>query len=151
MPTGRRMLDEQGSSECMGQPRRFRRKRLLLAEDDTAFRMLLRQSFMMGGYEVVAVEDGMEMLETIAHSLSTGIDSDDFDVVVSDVRMPGWTGLNVLASMRDLPDPPPVVLITAFGDERLHEQAERAGAVAVLDKPFELDDLLDLVNRLTKR
>jgi FixJ family two-component response regulator len=44
--------------------------------------------------------------------------------------------------------PPPIVLITAFGDERLHEQAMKAGAIAVLDKPFELDDLCALVNRL---
>jgi FixJ family two-component response regulator len=62
--------------------------------------------------------------------------------------MPGWTGLNVLITMSHQVSPPPIVLITAFGDERLHEQAMKAGAIAVLDKPFELDDLCALVNRL---
>ena len=76
------------------------------------------------------------------------MDKDRFDVVVSDVRMPGWSGVNVLLTMRHQADPCPIVLITAFGDERLHEQAMKAGAFAILDKPFELDDLRALVNRL---
>jgi FixJ family two-component response regulator len=89
-----------------------------------------------------------ELLERLSTSLSAGLDHDRFDVVVSDVRMPGWSGLNVLITMSHQVKPPPIVLITAFGDERLHEQAMKAGAIAVLDKPFELDDLCALVNRL---
>jgi DNA-binding response OmpR family regulator len=44
------------------------------------------------------------------------------------------------------PNVPPVVFITAFGDEELHEQAHHAGAVAVLDKPFDIDELRAFVN-----
>jgi len=127
---------------------RTQRRRLLLAEDDAAFRTLLQVALAGDGYDVVAVTDGSELLERLSVSLSAGSANDRFDVVVSDVRMPGWTGLNVLLSMRHEANPPPVVLITAFGDERLHEQCMKAGAVAVLDKPFELDDLRALVSRL---
>ena len=129
---------------------RTRPRRLLLAEDDAAFRTLLQQALAGEGFDVVAVKDGTELLERLSTSLSAGVDSDRFDAVVSDVRMPGWSGLNVLLTMRHQTNPPPIVLITAFGDERLHEQAMKAGAVAVLDKPFELDDLCALVNRLTE-
>lgn len=132
----------------LAQAPRTQRRRLLLAEDDAAFRTLLQMALVGDGYDVVAVKDGAELLERLSVSLSSGSANDRFDVVVSDVRMPGWTGLNVLLSMRHEANPPPVVLITAFGDERLHEQAMKAGAVAVLDKPFELDDLRALVSRL---
>lgn len=137
-----------GSLGELAQEPRARCGRLLLAEDDEAFRTLLRQALAHEGYDVVAVKDGAELLEQLSTSLAVGLDHDRFDVVVSDVRMPGWTGLNVLITMSHQAKPPPIVLITAFGDERLHEQAMKAGAVAVLDKPFELDDLCDLVNRL---
>jgi CheY-like chemotaxis protein len=129
---------------------RTRPRRLLLAEDDAAFRTLLQQALADEGFDVVAVKDGTELLERLSTSLSGGVGRDRFDAVVSDVRMPGWSGLSVLLTMRHQTNPPPIVLITAFGDERLHEQAMKAGAVAVLDKPFELDDLCALVNRLTE-
>jgi CheY-like chemotaxis protein len=132
----------------LAQSSRKQRRCLLLAEDDEAFRTLLQLALAGDGYDVVAVKDGTELLEQLSVSLSSGSANDRFDVVVSDVRMPGWTGLNVLLTMRHEANPPPIVLITAFGDERLHEQAMKAGAIAVLDKPFELDDLRAIVSRL---
>lgn len=137
-----------GAQGELAQEPRTRRGRLLLAEDDEAFRTLLQQALAYEGYDVMAVKDGTELLERLSGSLSAGLDEERFDVVVSDVRMPGWSGLNVLITMSHQVNPPPIVLITAFGDERLHEQAMKAGAIAVLDKPFEIDDLCALVNRL---
>ena len=81
-------------------------------------------------------------------SLAESPAAEAFDVVVSDVRMPGWTGINVLATLARQSRRPPAILITAFGDDNLHEQAERAGAVAVLDMPFELDELQVLIDRV---
>jgi CheY-like chemotaxis protein len=127
---------------------RVRRKRVLLAEDDSAFRALLGQHLERGGFEVVAVADGTEVLERLSYYRSGEADDEGFDIVVSDVRMPGWTGLNILATMRQDVRAPPVVLLTAFGDDELHRQAYRIGASAVLDKPVELDDLRALVGRL---
>ena len=137
-----------GSPGELAQEPRTRCGRLLLAEDDEAFRTLLQQALAHEGFDVVVVKDGTELLERLSGSLSAGLDKDRFDVVVSDVRMPGWSGVNVLITMSHQANPPPIVLITAFGDERLHEQAMKAGAFAILDKPFELDDLCALVNRL---
>ena len=137
-----------GSPANLAQEPRTRPGRLLLAEDDPAFSTLLQLAFAGDGYDVVVVKDGTELLERLSGSLSPGSSNERFDVVVSDVRMPGWTGLNVLLTMRHQANPPPTVLITAFGDEKLHEQAMKAGAIAVLDKPFELDDLRALVQHL---
>jgi CheY-like chemotaxis protein len=141
--------DGLGSPEKEEQEPRARRRRILLAEDDAAFCALLQEAFARDGYDVVAVRDGTELLERLGGLSFGSSEAETFDVVVSDVRMPGWTGLNVLVTMgRAESSPPPVVLITAFGDERLHEQAMKAGAIAVLDKPFEIDDLRAIVNRL---
>jgi CheY-like chemotaxis protein len=120
--------------------------RVLVAEDDDGFRDLLRDALVREGYDVVAVSSGIELLERLAGSLSSH--GEAFGVVISDVRMPGWSGLDVLASLVSEPMAPPVVLITAFGDERLHEQALSAGAAAILDKPFDLETLCDLVDRV---
>jgi two-component system response regulator (stage 0 sporulation protein F) len=150
MPDVRDLKPAPSESSSPEKPRpAFHPKRLLLAEDDAAFRELLRQSLMRAGYEVVAVADGTELLEQLAKSRSGDSQRAPFDVVVSDVRMPGWTGMNALATLRSRHQTPPVILITAFGDEPLHEQAKRAGAVAVFDKPFDIDDLHMLLDRLT--
>jgi CheY-like chemotaxis protein len=108
----------------------------------------LQQALEREGYDVVAVKDGTELLERFRGSLSAGLDKERFDVVVSDLRMPGWLRLNVLMTMSHEVKPPPIVLVTAFGDERLHEHGIRVGATAVLNKPFAVDDLCALVNRL---
>ena len=70
------------------------------------------------------------------------------DLVVSDVRMPGLGGFEAVAWLRELGCRAPVILITAFGDRFVHAEGVRAGAVRVLDKPFELDQLRQLVREL---
>ena len=70
------------------------------------------------------------------------------DLVISDIRMPGASGLDVLATLHSANQPVPVVLMTAFGDRQTHEQALKMGEAALIDKPFELDELLSLANRL---
>jgi len=118
--------------------------RILLAEDDTALRGLLAVSLRKDGHEITQAADGTEILEVLAADCST-TGHFTFDLVISDVRMPGWSGLDVLVGIRQLADPPPVLLITAFGDDNLHEQALHLGAVATLDKPFDLDDFRKVV------
>lgn len=63
------------------------------------------------------------------------------DVIIMDIRMPSRTGLEVLADLRKYDCHVPVVLITAFGARDVHEKARQLGAVAVFDKPFDVDDL----------
>ena len=70
------------------------------------------------------------------------------DLVVTDVQMPGATGMRVLSHVRRAHPTVPVILITAFGSAELHAQAKRLGAATVLDKPFDLAELRKLVQRL---
>jgi len=68
-------------------------------------------------------------------------------LVVTDMRMPGMSGLDLLAHIRQRPHPPKVVMITAHGNERLAVEATKLGAYDYFRKPFELDELVTVVRR----
>jgi len=121
--------------------------RILLAEDDYDMRILLAWSLRESGYEVVECPDGIHLLDHVG-SFFPPADPEDFDLIISDIRMPGVTGLEVLEGTREYKGFPPMILITAFGDEETHEQARRLGAVAIFDKPFDIDDLLTKVREI---
>jgi CheY-like chemotaxis protein len=67
---------------------------------------------------------------------------EDFDLIVSDIRMPGVTALEVVEGVQQYGGLPPIILITAFGDKDTHMRAYELGVAAVFDKPFEFDGLL---------
>jgi CheY-like chemotaxis protein len=115
------------------------RRRVLLVEDDPEMRELMALALRGDGYEVREAADGLEALRLLGAEENPGI-----DLVVSDVRMPGCSGLEMLQRLRGRPSQIPVVLVTAFGDRETHARARRLGA-ALLDKPFELNDLRELV------
>jgi CheY-like chemotaxis protein len=62
-------------------------------------------------------------------------------VIVSDIRLPGYSGFDLLEALHDAQCDTPVILMTAFGDQETHDKARRLGAVAIFDKPFDADDL----------
>ncbi len=121
---------------------------VLLAEDDEELRVLLARALRKDGHQVIEAQDGSELLEKIAADFIDGGGLSGIDVVVSDIRMPGWTGMNVLFGLRNAGCNVPVVLITAFGEQKTHDAAARLGAACVLDKPFDIDDLRQTVSRV---
>jgi two-component system, response regulator, stage 0 sporulation protein F len=117
-----------------------RRARIVLAEDDLEMRTLLVDSLVREGHEVTAAQNGLQMIREIRLLLLRG-DPMPIDLIISDERMPGMSGLEFLSVLREARLPIPFILITGFGDERTHERALRLGASAVFDKPFDIDDL----------
>lgn len=122
--------------------------RILVAEDDSELRALIATELRSSGFEVVEARDGEALLGRIADAVQTGGTVDGYDVVVSDVRMPKFTAIDVLVGARSLLTRTPVVLITAFGDPKLHERALRLGAAAVLDKPIDMGELVAEIRRI---
>lgn len=115
-------------------------RRVLVAEDDPALRRLIVDALIAEGFEVSEARDGLELIE-IAEA-SAREDGSVPELVVTDVRMPGMTGFCALEALRTLLAQTAVLVITAFSDDEARAEARRLGAVGVLDKPFELDDLL---------
>jgi CheY-like chemotaxis protein len=118
--------------------------RLLLAEDDGPFRYLLTSALRKDGYQIVAVSNGVDLMDILGDSLSPDGTFAPFDLVLSDLRMPGWPGIEALAKVGQSPGMPPFILFTAFGDEDTHKRALEIGALTLLDKPFDVDYLREL-------
>jgi DNA-binding response OmpR family regulator len=125
--------------------------RIVVAEDDGEMRALIAGGLRRGGFEVVELGNGWQLLECLARNHLNPDDPEQVvDLVISDVRMPGKSGLDVLAGLRWADWPVPVILITAFGDRHTHAEARRLGAIAVFDKPFAVCDLCTMtLNLLT--
>ena len=117
---------------------------ILLAEDDADLRELLSFSLVRAGYLVTSCSNGLDLLERL-------LQPQDYDLVISDLRMPALTGLEVLEYLHDIEDRPPFICMTAFGDAKTHESAQCLGAAATIDKPFDLDEMLDLVHSTCSR
>jgi CheY-like chemotaxis protein len=117
---------------------RLRHPRLLLAEDDVEMRALLVRHLRQAGFEVTPVASGDEALDQLADAI---LSEQHFELVIADIRMPGCSGLHLLAGVRKRDWHMPVILITAFGNSDTHHEARRLGAYAVFDKPFDFDDL----------
>jgi CheY-like chemotaxis protein len=116
------------------------RRRILVAEDDAEMRCLIAATLRSAGYDVTEVRDGMELLDFVEAAAKFGT-PDRYAALVSDVRMPWLSGLDVLAVLSAAGWRTPVVLITAFGDPETHAEGRALGAAAVLDKPFEMAEL----------
>ncbi len=118
------------------------------------------------GYRVIVVEDDREMRESLVHllskarwqveALSRGEDVDRRlkeilpDVILSDVRMPGMSGLDMLRSLTNTAAPP-VVLISAHGDIPMAVEAMQDGAYSFLEKPFDPRKLLNVLRHAAER
>jgi CheY-like chemotaxis protein len=120
-------------------------RQILVAEDDASLRRLIAHTLAGDGYDVLEAGDGLELLDRIESILAARSGRADTLVVVADINMPGLTGLDVLAILRCTFAAMPVVLITAFGDQETLSEARELGAAAVLDKPFDLDRLREIV------
>jgi DNA-binding response OmpR family regulator len=113
---------------------------VLIAEDDQALRELLSFALYRAGFSVASCNNGLRLLEM----LENGIDdaSTAADLVITDLRMPALTGLEVLEALFDRPNRPPVICMTAFGDAETHRTAIRFGATHTIDKPFDIDEMI---------
>jgi len=115
--------------------------RILIADDDAGQRSLLASFLGRQGFEVATAESGEEALALL--------DSQSMAMLISDVRMPGMSGLELLRRARDRRLTLPVLLVTAYADVRDAVHAGRDGAVDYLQKPIDLDELLSLVRQAT--
>ncbi|HEX5754615.1 MAG TPA: response regulator [Archangium sp.] len=121
--------------------------RILLAEDDTELRSLLTLTLARAGYAVVALEDGFELSDYVSLTQVCGGPLLPPDLILSDVRMPGPTGLDVLNQAQAAGLFCPVVILSAFADDATREAARRLGVNAFLDKPVDMKVLTATVRR----
>lgn len=115
---------------------------VLLAEDHAEFRELVARSLEADGAVVDCVPDGQAALSRLLEGRFRP------DVVVSDVRMPVASGLDVLRSLRRAGLTIPVILLTGFGESVSQDEVEAFGGAVLLEKPFDFDDLRTALRNL---
>jgi DNA-binding NtrC family response regulator len=115
--------------------------RILIVDDDPAQRSLLDSFLTSQGFQTVVVPSGERALEVLR--------AETVDMMISDVRMPGLSGLETLRRARQVRGALPILLVTAYADVRDAVGAMRDGAVNYLSKPIDLDELLSSVRQAT--
>ena len=108
-------------------------KQILIADDDLSMRMALAESLEQCGFEVETAENGADALGKFQKG--------KFEVVITDMRMPKMTGMDVLRGVKKISPQIPVILITAYGTVKTAVEAMKEGASEFIMKPFSLDDL----------
>ena len=114
--------------------------RILIIEDDKEMRSLLEDVLGEEGFKTESVSNGSDGLRKLA--------KESFDLVLTDIRMPGLTGLDILPVIRSLRPEAPVIVITAFGNEEIHRRSVEKGAAGYLEKPIHMDKLKTLVHEM---
>ena len=114
------------------------RKRILVVEDDEEMRSLLKDFIEAEGFEADSVSNGSEAFRKLVR--------EPFDLVITDIRMPGLTGLDILPGIKKLQPEAPVIVITAFGSEEIQRKAFEKGANAYLEKPIHFQKLTTLIH-----
>jgi CheY-like chemotaxis protein len=110
---------------------------VLVVDDEINLCRILGAKLAKSGYDVVAVHDGAQAVEKVRES--------DFDVVLLDLILPKMDGLTALAKIRGMRRTLPVIVMTACESADALEQARAHGVSAYVNKPFDLDSLVNLV------
>jgi len=116
---------------------------LLVADDDPGLRESLERTLTREGYQVVLASDGRAALERVQ---AGGI-----DLIVTDLRMPGLTGLELLRAAKAILPDVDVILLTAFGTVEEAVKAMKDGAYDFLTKPFRREQLIKLIDKALER
>ncbi len=116
--------------------------RILVVDDEPGMRKSLSDILLDEGYHVKLAEDGLEAVEICSQEA--------FDVVIMDVRMPGLNGVDAFRQIRTHQAGTRVILMSAFGVDDLKYQALDEGAIAFLDKPLDIDAVVDLIENASE-
>jgi DNA-binding response OmpR family regulator len=114
--------------------------RVLIIEDDQEMRSLLEDFFLEEGFEIDSVGNGYDALGILIKK--------PFDLVITDIRMPGLTGLDILPRIRKIQPGLSIIMITAFGSEEVRRRAHERGVTVYLEKPIHFQKLRELVHQM---
>jgi CheY-like chemotaxis protein len=119
-------------------------KNILIIDDDNLVARSLEKYLESRGYSVEVANNGNEALEKTEKSA--------FNLIISDIRMPGMNGVETLKRIREYSaryqkEGPPAIIITGYADDETYRQAEELGIVGCIQKPFDLDELIEIVNK----
>lgn len=120
-----------------------RRPRLLVVDDEADIRGLVLDALKAAGYQADAAQNGLQALDLLS--------AIRYDLVLTDLKMPGLDGLGLLSRVKELYPETDVILFTGYATIRTSVEAMRGGAYDYLPKPFDPEDLVRVVQRCLER
>ena len=124
------------------------KEHILVVDDEQNMRNTLAFILETASYQVTTAAEGRKALEKIL----VARESDrPIDLLITDMRLPGLTGLQLIDELNYLKIKIPVLLITAYGDRSLFLELRRTGCADYLDKPFDYKELVERVDSLVKK
>jgi len=120
-----------------------KRARLLVVDDEADIRGLVVDALRRVGYSADEAEDGLKALDLLS--------AVRYDIVLTDLKMPGLGGLGLLARVKELYPGTDVIMFTGYATIRTSVEAMRSGAYDYLPKPFDPEDLVRSVQRCMER
>ena len=123
----------------MPEPKSKTRPRVLIVDDQLSMAETLADGLLENGYDAVALSSSREAAERLVE--------DSFDALVTDLRMPGIDGLELLKLSRAAAPARPVIVMTAYSAVESAIESIRQGAFHYLTKPFKLDELVLFLSR----
>jgi two-component system response regulator PilR (NtrC family) len=116
---------------------------ILIVDDEKSMRDFLNILLTKEGYDVIVASDGEQALSSLGNN--------HIDLVVSDIRMPGISGLELLTKVKDESEDIPVIMITAFASPNDAVLAMKNGAYDYISKPFNVDEIKSVIYAATNR
>jgi two-component system, chemotaxis family, chemotaxis protein CheY len=117
-------------------------KKILVVDDAAMIRNLTKKHAQNKGYEVVTANDGMEGLKAV--------ESEQFDLIFSDVNMPNMNGLEMVRKIKEIPQKKfiPIVMLTTESNEKLKQEAKEMGVKSWMLKPFNPVKFLTTIEKI---
>ena len=119
--------------------------KILIVDDDPGFLNALKVGLVSNGYRVITAGDGHEALKTIRSSVQG---EKHTEMMVTDLKMPGLNGLELIESARELDPGLRCILITAYGDATVQGKVENLECCGYLEKPFAPESFLQVIENL---
>jgi len=124
---------------AMPEPQRPSRRRILVVDDEPDICEALDVFLSSEGYQVSTVESGAAAIEQVKRQA--------FDLVITDLRMPGMSGVEAVASLKRLHPDLAVIVVSGYVSDESDLRCRAEGVATIIRKPFHLDDLLNVIAR----
>lgn len=119
-----------------------RKIKVLVVDDEKSVRDFLSRLLSLLGVEAFEVEDGYRAIELVK--------KEKFDLFFIDVRMPGLNGLETYREIRKISPEATAVMITGYAVEEMLEEAQKEGVYRAIRKPFDIDQIKDIIDKIGK-
>ncbi len=118
-----------------------RKLNILIVDDETCVRETIEQMLIDFGFKISLANDGFGAIKLV--------ESEDFDVILLDIKMPGINGVETLKRIKSIHPSIKAIMMTGFPSDTLIEEAMEGGANCVFYKPFNIEDLIEKINSIT--